>query len=186
MSYKSPCADCVRKAQDKNECAAICKRLHGYMEGNEYYNQIKIPTREEIEDQLGAPGKEEETGPDNSKTCKVPGCDRPVKARGLCGPCYDKWRSRGIPGMPKFEAIRPQKKKTTKPPKTPTKQAKREPRVVETFPASEIALDLGQCPRIRDIVFSVARQYCVTPQHVVISLMGQAVASRKESFGLLP
>jgi HNH endonuclease/NUMOD4 motif len=31
-------------------------------------------------------------GEDTRKPCTTPGCERPLHAKGLCGPCYCKWR----------------------------------------------------------------------------------------------
>lgn len=107
--------------------------------------------------------------PGEKKVCEYPDCDRPCKARGLCSKHYDAWIRGRLSGRPEYKRIQNRRKK------------KKKKTVVETFPESQIAVDLSRYPYLRDLVFSTAQRLYVTPEHVIISMLGQAAARAKRS-----
>ena len=47
-----------------------------------------------------------------TKECSTTGCPRPMKARGMCNACYERWRRNGHDGVP---ALRPLRKPDASP-----------------------------------------------------------------------
>lgn len=173
---ESPCKACDRKDKDKRVCSKICDRLEAWQDEDPAWDTFRIPTPEEVG----------ETDDGNQKTgqkiCKHDGCDAPAKCRGFCLKHYDMWRHGKLPGYPPFEATQTHKPKGTAPKNTRKKATPKKPNQqpgAET--ASEVfqfTVDLTDYPDMRDMIRLRAARYLVSPQHVIVSLIGEALAAR--------
>ena len=121
-----------------------------------------------------------------NKTCEVEGCTGPAKARGKCGKHYDMWRQGRLEGFPPFKATRKRKKASAwaiVPAKQPSKQEPRrsaKPETVTSIAEFRFRVDLTLYPKLRDCVVKTADKFLVTPEHVMISLMGEGLAARQK------
>jgi len=204
---RSPCLSCERKNESKEKCAKKCERLDAYQRDGEWSEDQSIPgicnkcnehsavLRKDGKMVNGLCGfcmskastaaKRRKSAMGKDKICDVPGCSRPARARGKCVPCYDKWRAGTLPGQPPFKVIQPQKPRKTRKQKPDQLKSQRpgkvrvsRGKVVETIPESQVIVDLGRYPQLRDIVFETARRLMVTPEHIVIGLVGEALAAK--------
>ena len=85
---KSPCLTCDFRYENKNSerCVNCEKRVtYAVARGMLPEEVLMEGTREE---RIMSAGKAK---PKKKKTC-INGCDRPVKARGMCDNCYTKWK----------------------------------------------------------------------------------------------
>lgn len=109
--------------------------------------------------------------------CHDPG--RPIlnKRSKTCRRCYLLWNkgNKDHPTLGKFVPSQIHvKSKTTKPKietQTPADQEYQLPK--------PITLNLEQFPKIKAAIYDTAEKYFVTPEHVIIGLLGEALASRK-------
>lgn len=194
MSNQTPCRTCVRVHKDKKNCSVICKRLVAFVNGEDWQTE-DIPTPEELgesqaktqEGSASEPAAAKKTDSrktclqKKAKTCEVPGCNRSHKSRGLCGPCYDKWRQGRLPNWPPYNLIEPQKGRRRKSKVKKEIPRQKPSRAIETLPESQLIIDLARYPRLRDIIFSTANKLYVTPEHVIISLAGEAISNREKA-----
>jgi len=165
------CKKCGKKPATLNSAGRVVNGLCGYCMGV-IMNKAK---REKNVTKKTGEKSGKRAKPGEKKVCEFPECDNPHKARGLCSMHYGKWIRGDLPGWPKYKQRRPKKAKM-----------KSRGQVVETIPESQVAIDLTRFPGLRDIIFSMARRLYVTPEHVIISMLGQAVAARPESFVIGP
>jgi len=181
---ESPCKTCDRKDKDKRVCFKICDRLEAWQDEDPQWDTFRIPTPEELgETATGHPKTDQ-------KICKVEGCDGDVKCRGFCLKHYDLWRRGKLPQFPRFTPIQkrpprrdPSKKKPAK--KAATKKPMRlpipkSPEAPAGLAPSRFGIDLTDYPAMRDAILETAAEFFIPPQHVIISLMGSALAIRAE------
>jgi len=186
MNDESPCKTCERKDEDKRACSKICQRLEAWQDEDPMWAELRIPTPEELGEADG--GGHKKTDP---KTCKHEGCDDPVRCRGFCLKHYDWWRLGKLPEFPQFTPIQ---KRTTKQDSPKKKLRKKKTRKTIKLPISKdmrpeaatdtaehrYTVDLTDYPAMRDAILETAAEFFIPPQHVIISLMGDALAIRAE------
>ncbi|MDA3833960.1 MAG: hypothetical protein PF495_11240 [Spirochaetales bacterium] len=149
------------------------------------------------------------TSNEQLKMCVVDGCNKEVFCRGLCENHYKRWQLGKIehPTFGKFFKIHhfPGRKPKKKPaPGVPVKDKIQKSAVgtdrieeilptpadelspvepehtVSYLPPKGITLDLDSYPKIKEAVYGSAEKHFLTPEHVIISLLGKALADRKE------
>lgn len=192
MPSTNPCINC-QSPVDKTICTkpGKCARLLAYKDGepDEYIFGEPIPTAEELgvscgrtdsnDGQPNAGGKMSST----TKICKVDGCDVKARCRGFCLKHYDMWRHNKLPGYPKFVPIQkhksPSKNKPIK--KAPREKTTRQPKAATSPAAFQFNVDLTRYPQMRDLVVATSTRFCVPPEHIIISLMGEGLAARQKN-----
>ena len=125
------------------------------------------------------------------KICIVEGCGKKIAARDFCSTHFSAWQDGRIkhPILGKYFKVRDQKKakkikrldsKKTAPVKK-TKSPKSIPGKLEyTRLDGGLIIELGNYPRIKHQIDFLADKYLINSEHVIIGLLGEALAARKE------
>ena len=172
---KSPCIGCEFELADKNNpTCRKCDRRVEYVALIEGGGSIMGATA--FGDQMSEVGDQK---PKNQqpKECVIEGCEKKAHARGLCHSDYKRWRDGDIehPTIGKFVKIRGVNKKKSKVKKT----AAVVPGVKANLPGA-LKVDLDNYPKIKHQIDFLADKYLVNPEHVIIGLIGEALAGRRE------
>lgn len=167
---RSPCLTCPKHLAgiDKKLCLDSCERLEAYQQGKDWVGKeipITLDSQEEPSEELNAFLLED----DPVSKCLMPGCHQEGKIRGLCHKHYDAWRHGQIspPILGDFKIVNKPKK---------VKQQKK-PVNVKIAP---IQLDLSQYPRIKTTITRMAARLSLPVEHLIITLLGEALAGRKD------
>ena len=126
--------------------------------------------------------------------CVFDECDEKAKIRGCCSPHYQAWRkgyiehpvlgvyttsqakSRLKKPKPDHQPQKPQAKSSAIKPNNP---------VTKPYPPpSLITLDLSKYPEIRNVIFDTAKKFLLPVEHVVMTLVGEAIAGKKQIKGV--
>ena len=195
---RSPCIGCERENEDKRKCASTCELLAAYRGGmlsekkEEMMNDesmMRTPdilAKEALAEEEAM--KKDEIKTKDQKPEKVQkkcacGCGKDAKIRGLSRACYQAWtRGRIEPdGYGKFVAVQQHRKKEGKKVrKLEGKKPKVIPEIEGPLLDAVIVVDLKEYPRIDWQINYLADKYLVTQSHVIIGLLGEALAARKE------
>jgi len=172
----SPCIGCEREMEDKKECALKCPRLAAYRAG-ESWEEKEITKMEETK------ARDMKDKPEIKAICVI--ChdkDKEIlnKRSQTCGVCYQAWRKGTIdhPKLGKFTASQVHIKSKIK---TPVKKSVKKSSTVKNYPTrldAVTVIDLNEYPRINKQIVFLAEKYFVTPAHVIIGLLGEALAAR--------
>ncbi|MBE9547673.1 MAG: hypothetical protein IMF10_09320 [Proteobacteria bacterium] len=111
--------------------------------------------------------------------CVIEGCERSAHARGLCHSDYKRWRDGDIqhPMLGKFYKIRGVKKQKSE--VRSRKSERSAPAEVKKAALPPlVAVQLSLYPEIHKAVYDAAEKFFVTPEHVIIGLLGEALAAR--------
>lgn len=202
---RSPCIGCEREKEDKKECVLKCERLAAYRAGEPWGEKEVVEMEDtEVRDQksevspspkgYGAAsrdqGTEKVTRP-LGKMCIIDGCDKKVVARGVCDKHYTAWQegrivhpTEGVYKKIRFAKARTAKSKPAQGKKTPVKKTsatKTPPGEIKTPRLDAVTvIDLNDYPRINQRINVLSEKYFVTPGHVILGLLGEALAVRKE------
>jgi hypothetical protein len=174
---KSPCIGCEFELADKNNpTCRECDRRVEYVALIAGGGSIMEETKEtEVGDQ-----RSEVRG--TKKECIIEGCEKKAHARELCHSDYKRWRDGDIehPTLGKFFKIRGVNKKKLKVKKTAAAVAEKVTEGVKANLLGALKVDLGNYPRIKHQIDFLADKYLVNPEHVIIGLIGEALAGRRE------
>lgn len=145
---KSPCQICKRKNLDKNLCVDKCERIAAYREGKSYKD---LPSPEIT----------------TSDICLIEGCEDEAKIRGLCTADYNKWIGGYI--------LHPQYGKFIR---KDTMKTKEKSRKSKSKLPDVIKLKLAKYSTLANCIYDLAENSFVTPRHMIIQLLSEAVAAR--------
>ena len=197
---KSPCIGCEFEFVDKNNptCRECDKRV-------EYVALIAGDGGSVMGETKETGAGDQRSGirsrkPKRSDTiCLIGDCDFKTLNRGLCSMHYQQWRLGKIvhPVLGKFTVSQarirskaktnlvkkaPVKKKEVKKQKSEVGSRKSEraapAEVKKAALPPLVAVQLSLYPEIHKAVYDTAEKYFVTPEHVIISLLGEALAAR--------
>ena len=197
---KSPCIGCEFESADKNNpTCRECDRRVEYValiegDGGSIMGETKGT---EVGGQGAEVGGRKPKRSD--KICLIEGCDFKALNRGLCSMHYQQWRLGKIvhPVLGKFVPSQvhirskaktnlvkktPVKKKEVKKQKSEVRSRKSERAALAEVKKAAlpplVAVQLSLYPEIHKAVYDTAEKYFVTPEHVIISLLGEALAAR--------
>jgi len=204
---KSPCIGCEFEFADKNNptCKECDRRVEyvALIEGNGrgIMGEIKEAEVGDQRSKVGDQRAEKVTRP-LGKMCIIDGCKKKVVARGVCDTHYTAWQdgrllhpTEGVYKKIRFSKARGAKSRPAQGKKTPTPvipakagiQKKTE--ATQSMPGNALRVDglivdLSSCPKIKHQVDFLADKYLVNPEHVIIGLLGEALAARREKRNL--
>ena len=178
---KSPCIGCELEDADKNNptCRECDRRVEyvALIEGDEggIMGATNIGTEGQASP-LATPGRQR--AEESKKECVIEGCKKKAHARGLCHSHYKLWREGRIehPTLGKFVKARGYNKKKPKIKKTVAAV----PGVKADLPGAS-KVDLNNYPKIKHQIDFLADKYLVNPEHVIIGLLGEALAARRDN-----
>ena len=180
---KSPCIGCELEAADKNNpTCRECDRRVEYValiagDGGSIMGETK-------ETGAGDQISEVEGRRKVEKECIIEGCSKKAVARKLCSTHNKAWSVDRIehPELGKYFTIRPRKKKEVKKQKSEVRSQKAERAVSAEVKKAAlpplVAVQLSLYPEIHKAVYDTAEKFFVTPEHVIIGLLGEALAAR--------
>ena len=186
---RSPCIGCERENEDKRKCASTCELLAAYRGGmlseekedmmNDEHRTSNVQHRTSNEKEI----KTKDQKPEKVQKKCACGCGKDAKIRGLSRACYQAWtRGRIEPdGYGKFVAVQQHRKKEGKKVrKLEDKKPKAIPEIEGPRLDAVAVIDLKNYPKINSQVNYLSGKYFVTLEHVIIGLLGEALAARKE------
>ena len=195
---KSPCIGCEFELADKNnptcrECDRRVEYVASIEEGEGIMEEIEKTEVRDQRSEIGSEEKGKEQGASNMpvQVCIVEGCQKKIAARDFCSTHFSAWQDGRIkhPILGKYFKVRNQKmtkknkaarvKKTA--PVKKIKSPKSIPGELEyTRLDGGLIIDLENYPRIKHQIDFLADKYLVNSEHVVIGLLGEALAGRRE------
>ena len=188
---KSPCIGCEFELVDKNNpTCRECDRRVEYATSDEKEMNIEHVSRRSIAkpDRMKKMKIEETTGA--CEECLIKGCGEEVYCRGLCLNHYQQWYKGYIDhpvygaytiAQPKKNSIREDKRgQVMGKDKTGSKkpEAEKAKAIKKAALPPLVAVQLSLYPEIHRAVYDTAEKFFVTPEHVIISLLGEALAAR--------